>query len=89
MIPESFKLYVAEVVAKHFADAPKPDGTVETNRRHIEIKEAACKQMYNHINKLAKDKDERHELSQYAENEAQSGIYSLFTHPVRKPKRYK
>lgn len=89
MISDDFKTYVAATVARHFENAPKPNGTTEVNRLHIEIRDACCYEMRLHIATMTEDKEEMYQLAKYAEGRAQAAIYNLFTPPARKPKRYK
>lgn len=89
MIYEEFQQYVAEVVERHFKDAPGPDGTTETNKHHIALKSAACKEIYDYISSLNMDEDLKYEIENFAEKKAQSAIYAFFTTIKRKPKRYK
>lgn len=89
MINEEFQQYVAEVVERHFKDAPGPDGTTETNKHHIALKSAACREIYDYISLQNLDEGQKYEMENFAEKKAQSAIYALFTTVKRKPKRYK
>ena len=88
-LTEEFKAYVAEVVARHFEHAPEPDGTTETNREHIRLRDAALAELRKYIRKMDLTLEERDEAFRHAENEAQRGVYALFDKPVRRNKRYK
>lgn len=89
MISEAFQQYVAEVVEKHFKDAPAPDGKTATNQDHANLKDAACDEINNYIALQAGDEQEKREMTRYAEDRAQSAIYALFPKITRKPKRYR
>ena len=49
MIGEKFQQYVAEVIERHFKDAPKPDRKIETNRHHATLKGAVHREVRVYI----------------------------------------
>lgn len=88
MIDIKYRQLVTEVIERHFKDAPKPDGSTETNL-YLTLKENACKEIYSYVESLKVSKAVQMEMFFYAEDRAQNVIDNLLPSLKRNPKRYK